>query len=335
MPHMDLLTLIAAAVLGAGMAGEARAAGGSETVQLHSASYADFRQVLRHDPPPAPAIVTATLTFPDAAAERYPAVVVVHTFGGYQEANEGWYAAQLRTAGFATLTYDSFAARGMSDASMLAARQGPPMASGVADAYAALDMLARHPRIDADRIAIVGFSFGGEIAHLTAFERLHRALAPGQRRFAAHVAYYPGGNYGTAAEGGAYTGAPILLLLGEKDDNLPVAKATEYLAYARAAGYPAPIEVLTYPGAYHAWTVSTLGGARFYPQYPSARQCPLILFGAGRPTFLLGGKEAPLDLDALERCRQAGWGYTMAFDASIRAKSTADAVAFLRQHLSP
>ena len=68
------------------------------------------------------------------------------------------------------------------------------MASGVADAYAALDMLARHPRIDADRIAIVGFSFGGEVAHLTAFERrAHRVLAPGQRRFAAHVAYYPGG----------------------------------------------------------------------------------------------------------------------------------------------
>jgi dienelactone hydrolase len=329
-----LFALIAA--VGAGMVlGEARAADRSEAVQFHSASYADFRQVFRRDAPPTPATVTAALTFPDAAAERYPAVVVVHTFGGYLESNEGWHAAQLRKAGFATLTYDSFAARGMSEASMVASREGPPMASGVADAYAALDILARHPRIDADRIAIVGFSFGGEVAHLTAFERLHRALAPGQSRFAAHVAYYPAGNYGTAAEGGAYTGAPILLLLGEKDDNLPVAKATEYLAYARAAGYPAPIEVLIYPGAYHAWTVSTLGRARFYPQYPSARKCPLILFGAGPPTFLVGGKEAPLDLDAFERCRQESWGYTMAFDALIRTRSTADAVAFLRQHLSP
>lgn len=329
-----LFALIAA--VGAGMMlGEARAADRSEAVQFHSASYADFRQVFRRDAPPTPATVTATLTFPDAAAERYPAVVVVHTIGGYQESNEGWHAAQFRKAGFATLTYDSFAARGMSAASVVALREGPPLASGVADACAALDMLARHPRIDADRIAIVGFSFGGEVAHLTAFDRVRGAIAPGQCRFAAHVAYYPGGSYGAAAEGGAYTGAPILLLLGEKDDNLPVTKVTEYLAYARAAGYPAPIDVIVYPGAYHAWTVSTLGRARFYPQYGSTRKCPLILFGAGRPTFLVGGKEAPLDVDAMGRCREEGWGYTMAFDALIRAKSTADAVAFLRQHLSP
>ncbi|HKW52409.1 MAG TPA: hypothetical protein VJO12_01875 [Stellaceae bacterium] len=84
MPHRPLFTLIAAAVLGAGLAGEAHGAGGGEAVQFHSASYADFRQVFRRDTPPAPATVSATLTFPDSAAERYPAVVVVHTIGGYQ-----------------------------------------------------------------------------------------------------------------------------------------------------------------------------------------------------------------------------------------------------------
>jgi dienelactone hydrolase len=333
---MRCMRLFALTAIGAGvLLGEARAADCSQAVQFHSASYADFRQVFQRDAPPAPATISATLTFPDAAAERYPAVVVAHTIGGYQDSNEGWYAAQLRKAGFATLTYDSFAARGMSQASVVASRGEPPFASAVADAYAALETLARHPKIDADRIAIVGFSFGGDVAHLTALARLHRALASGERRFAAHIGYYPAGVYGAAAEGGAYTGAPILLLLGEKDDNLPVAKVTAYLDYARAAGYPAPIDVIVYPGAYHAWTVSTLGRARFYPQYESTRKCPLMLFGPSRPTFLVGGTEAPLDLDALQRCLQQGGGYTMAFDASIRARSTADAVAFLRQHLSP
>ena len=335
MPHMHLFALIAAAILGAGMACTARTAGGSEAVQFHSASYADFRQVFRRDTPPAPATVTATLTFPDITAERYPAVVVVHTIGGYQESNEGWHAAQFRAAGFATLTYDSFAARGMSDASVVASREGPPLASGVADAYAALDMLARHPRIDAERIAIVGFSFGGEVAHLTALDRVRHALAREQQRFAAHVAYYPAGSYGAAAEASAYTGAPILLLLGEKDDNLPLAKVAAYLDYARAAGYPAPIDVIVYPGAYHAWTVTTAGSARFYPQLVSTRKCPFILFGAGRVSLLVDGKEAPLDVDIVERCRAEGAGYTMGFDAAVRARSTADAVAFLRRHLSP
>jgi len=87
----------------------------------------------------------------------------------------------------------------------------------VVDAYAALRGLRTSP-IDAERIAILGFSYGGEMAHLTAFERLRSALHPGSGRFAAHVAFYPGGSLGAIAERGAYTGAPLLMLLGGKDD---------------------------------------------------------------------------------------------------------------------
>src|SRR5256885_1126207 len=83
-------------------------------------------------------------------------------------------------------------------------------------------LLASEPGIDADRIAILGFSFGGDVAHLTAFEGLRSALSPGPSRFAAHVAFYPSGNLGAIAERGAYTGSPVLMLLGEKDDNLPL-----------------------------------------------------------------------------------------------------------------
>src|SRR5262249_52389188 len=131
-------------------------------------------------------------------------------------------AAELRKSGFATLTYDSFAARGSTGLAM----SGSPgyLPAGVADAYAALLQLASEPRIDGDRIAIVGFSFGGEVAHLAAFERLRSALNPRHSRFAAHVAFYPAGNFGVLAERDAYTGSPVLMLLGEKGDNLPVAK---------------------------------------------------------------------------------------------------------------
>jgi dienelactone hydrolase len=204
----------------------------------------------------------------------------------------------------------------------------------VADAFAALRLLAGHPRIAADRIGIVGFSFGGEVAHLTAFETLRAAMGAGPARFAAHVATYPGGTYGARAEAGAYTGAPILMLLGEKDDNLPVAKAEGYLAYAIAAGHPAPIATVVYPGAFHAWTAPTLGTPRFYPEYvASPRKCPFILFGRGAPTMLVDGRAQPLDPDALAACQAAGSGYSMGFDETTRTKSTADTVAFLQRHL--
>lgn len=306
----------------------------TEVVRFESASYADFRQLVAGEAPRSAVTVSATLSFPDRAQERYPALVIAHTIGGFREANEGCHALEFRKAGFATLTYDSFSARGMSERAVINAGTGP-LASAVVDAFMALRLLARHPKIDPGRIAIVGFSLGGEVAHLTAFEWLCSRLGSEQRRFAAHVAYYPAGVYGTVAADPAYTGAPILMLLGERDDNLPVAKVEEYLSYAKAAGREAPIEVVIYPGAYHAWTVSSLGAVRFYPQYGSTRRCPLILLGSNKPApaFLIDGQARPFDENFARKCLGEGQGYSMAYDASIRARSTSDTVQFLERNL--
>src|SRR5258708_33802414 len=147
---------------------------GTNQITFQSSTYSDFRQLLAREAAPATVTVHANLGFPEEAKDRYPAVIIVHTIGGYLEANEGQAAAELRKSGFATLTYDSFVARGMTG---LASRSGPGVIpSTVADAYAALQLLADQPKIDANRIAIVGFSLGGEVAHLTAFERLRSAL---------------------------------------------------------------------------------------------------------------------------------------------------------------
>ncbi len=306
---------------------------GATTITFQSSTYSDFRQILVREAATGTVTVRANLSFPEEVRDRYPAVIVVHTLGGYRDANEGYVAAELRKSGFATLTYDSFAARGTTGVAM----QGSPgyLPAGVVDAYAALRRLSSEPKIDADRIAIIGFSFGAEVAHLTAFEPLRSALNPGQGRFAAHVAFYPAGNFGVIAERGAYTGSPVLMLLGEKDDNLPVAKIESYLAYARAAGNPAPIETVTYPGAYHAWTVPNLATLRFYPELVSTKKCSLILLGPNRPMFLIDGQTKPFDPSAFGACMGEAPGYSMAFDAAVRAQSITDAVRFLQRNLQP
>ena len=116
---------------------------GATAVTFQSSTYSDFRQVLAHEPATGSVTVRASLRFPEQAKDRYPAVVVVHSLGGYRDANEGYVAAELRKSGFATLTYDSFVARGTTGAAM----QGSPgyLLAGVADAFAALRLLANEP----------------------------------------------------------------------------------------------------------------------------------------------------------------------------------------------
>jgi dienelactone hydrolase len=302
---------------------------GMTGVTFQSSTYSDMRQLLAREAATAAVTVKATLGFPEQVRDRYPAIIVVHALGGYRDANEGFVAAELRKAGFATLTYDSFAARGTTGAALQGSSGYLP--PGVADAYAALRLLSGEPRIDPDRIAIVGFSYGAEVAHLTAFETLRSALNPGPGRFAAHVAFYPGGTFGAIAEANAYTGSPVLMLLGEKDDNLPVAKIENYLAYARAAGTPAPIETLIYPGAYHAWTVPDQPTARFYPDFVSTKKCPLILLGPKRTALLIDGEAKPFAPATFGACIAAAPGYSMGFDAAVRAQSIADTVRFLQR----
>lgn len=302
----------------------------AQTVTVQSGLYADFQQLLSREAPASSVGIAMTLRFPDERRDRHPAVVVVHTIAGYQEANEGWHAEAFRKAGFATLTYSSIAARRLRDGAVAA---GWP--SAVAEAYEAFRLLANHPNVDADRIAIVGFSFGGEVAYLASFERLRAALVPDKARFAAHVAYYPAGVYAAVAEQGSYTGAPILMLLGEKDDNLPVAKVQDYLAYARAAGITLPLDVTIYPGAYHAWTVPSLGAPDFYPQYNSTRKCPYLLMGQSAPTLLRGGQPTPIEATIMQTCLGEGRGYSMAYDEAVRSTSLRDTIVFLRKNLGP
>jgi len=305
---------------------------GTTAITFQSSTYADFRQLLARETPTGTVSIRADLEFPEEVRDRYPAVIVVHTLAGYRDANEGYVAAELRKAGCATLTYDSFAARGTTRAAMSASPGYLP--TGVADAYAALRRLASEPRVDADRIAIIGFSFGAEVAHLTAFEQIRSALNPGTGRFAAHVPFYATLSFGVFAERGAYTGSPVLMLLGGKDDNLPEAKVESYLSRLRPSrGKSGPDRNCDLPGRLPCMDGSRSVTLRFYPELVSTKKCPTILLGPGGPMFLVDGQTKPFEPGYVGTCMREAPGYSMAFDAAVRAQSIADAIRFLQQNL--
>jgi dienelactone hydrolase len=139
--------------------------------------------------------------------------------------------------------------------------------ANLADALAALRLLATHPRVDPARIGVIGFSRGGQVALYSALEPLRRAVVDGEQRFAAHVALYPSCSIPYRAR--QVTGAPILMLLGAADDYTPPQPCRAYADWFRERG--APVRLAEYAGAYHNFDISE--PPRFRPGFQSARAC--------------------------------------------------------------
>lgn len=114
------------------------------------------------------------------------AVILVHGSGGWSDYREGALGKLLAERGFIALAIDYFSPRGIS-ATM--ERQGGALASHVAlEAFAAKGFLISMG-ITSDKIAILGFSLGGVVAHYTS----DRTFFPDRKdQFYASIAYYPG-----------------------------------------------------------------------------------------------------------------------------------------------
>lgn len=184
----------------------------------------------------------------------FAATVLLHGAGGFGS-QDRHYAELLTDAGYAVLALDSFAARGVEktvkDQTLVSE------AAMLADAYGALALLAGHPAIRGEAIAVLGFSKGGTAALYAAQARIAEALAPGGPRFAAHAAFYPW--CGLALQRPASTGRPILLQVGAADEITPAADCATLVEGWRAVEPALALELAVYPGAGHAFDHPLLG----------------------------------------------------------------------------
>jgi len=120
----------------------------------------------------------------------------------------------------------------------------------IVDAYRALELLARHPRIDPGRIALMGFSRGGQSALYASVQRFQRMHGPAGLEFAAYIPFYAACNT-TFREDGGVADRPIRMHHGAADDYVPVAPCRPYVARMRAAGKD--VELTEYPNAHHVF----------------------------------------------------------------------------------
>jgi dienelactone hydrolase len=187
--------------------------------------------------------IAGELRIPLPGSNRLPAVILMHGGGGVSANDDDW-AQHFNAMGIATLVLDSFTGRGGSRSSIAALAR-------IVDAYRALELLARHPRIDPDRIALMGFSHGSQAALYSSMKRFANRYGPADgRKFAAHIAFYPGCHV-EYLEGRDLTNRPIRIFHGEADDVLSIASCREYVARLREAGND--VALSGYPGAHHSF----------------------------------------------------------------------------------
>ena len=189
--------------------------------------------------------VFGVLKIPKVTTDKVGAIVFVHGSGGWRKSHEHWLKT-FNKMGIATFRLSSFEPRGISRTVGNQTKITSSMMT--TDAYNALKLLSTHPRIDKDRIGIMGGSKGGAVSMVSAWEPARKAIVNGDLKFALHIALYP---FCYGFESIQMTGAPILILVGEKDDWTHAEPCIECTNALKDAGYDA--DIIVYPNAYHAF----------------------------------------------------------------------------------
>lgn len=148
---------------------------------------------------------------------KVPAVVLSHGSGGVNPALYDVWAKELTSAGYAVFIIDHFKPRGID--STVGNQAQIDISAGIADVYNALKLLATHPKIDARRIALSGFSRGGHVTYEAYFDAARKPVVKGNLKFAAYIPIYQGGcAVRIRSDRGNTNNAPMLALFGGKDD---------------------------------------------------------------------------------------------------------------------
>lgn len=238
---------------------------------------------------PAEATLSGDLRLPSGAGP-HPGVILLHGCAGPNPTVASW-AHWLRAEGYATLELDSFGGRNLR--TVCSDGRALTMTNRAGDVQAAAAELKKVSAVDPDRIAVVGFSHGGGTAIIASAASAGRPEA----RIRAFVALWPG-----CGSGMPIGPAPVLMLLGGKDDWAPAEACQALGEAARAAGKP--VAVVIYPDAGHGFASAHLKDVR--------GPTPGRLFVPGA---------------------RGGRGGTVEYNASAHADAERRVRAFLAEHL--
>ena len=246
-----------------------------------------------------------------------PVMVILHGSGGEWSGRGADQAQFLVRHGVGALVVDTFASRGLTRKDKYIPRlMRVNFPDQLTDAFAALEILGTHPRVDPDRIGVMGYSMGGISAILAAYEQIAAHCTGSGVRFALHVPFYAPCIIGL--QGGRGTGAPIVGLWGAEDGTTPRPRCEEMISELRAAG--SQVTEVWYPGAAHGW--NGRNPMKYYEGISNFSPCRFVIRPDGTVVEQVAGLTSTTDRELIENAEQCvGFGYTIGRHEETYAKA--------------
>jgi dienelactone hydrolase len=200
--------------------------------------------------------------------QKPPVVILLHGSSGLGAGSEYW-ARLLNRNGLATLTLDSFSGRGLVNVSKDQASLG--RLNMVLDSYRARQALAAHPLVDGQRVALLGFSRGGQSALYASVLRFQKRWG-GENAFMGFLAFYP--DCATRYLDDTHTQAvPIRLFHGLADDYNGFERCAEYVQRLQQAGQS--VKLYPYADSHHGFDYPLPFATRVSQGAQSVRNCQI------------------------------------------------------------
>ena len=294
------------------------AAGQTARIEIHSIETMTLtdQQFLTGVKNGKPAMIGGELRLPPGT-ERFPAVILLHGSLGVGATVDRW-ARELNGIGVAAFILYSFTGRGIVQTSTDQSQLG--RLNMIMDAYRALTILSKHVRIDVSRIALMGFSRGGQATLYASLKRFHRMHAPAGVKFAAYIPFYGSCNT-TYIEDDQVDDRPIRLFHGTADDMALIEPCRQYVKRLRGMGKD--IQLTEYAGARHGFDNPSFPLVRELPDAQNWTRCGI----EERPGGQIVNRETRQPFTFSDPCVQRG--ETVGYDPRATAAATQSVKEFL------
>jgi dienelactone hydrolase len=294
----------------------------STTIKFATKDLGDFPDVLDGIENGKDIEIYGKFTIPKEAPKegKIPCMIYVHgSGGGFTKsaiARIDPWLEMFHDMGIATFKLNCFKARGVKST----AKKQLDVTTGemVVDAFKALEVMANHPRIDKNRIGIIGESKGGSVSLYTHWKPFLNVMNT-KEKFALHISLYAMANDFKPFE---FTDAPILSLVGEKDNWVPPETWIPLIQSFKDHGHDA--EVVVYKGAYHAFDASY--SLQHIKHADSYTDCRVVMFEDGR---MLETTTGLYDREGLDKCKNSTSGAKVGSNSAANKASKIKAAEFV------